>query len=291
MVAARDDREQPARVAELIRDLMEASEDDLEAGRQAAIASARGRLDASVRPRFDSALAFAELVYPIREDNIVYTDSLPGGLIRRAALEIGRRLVSRGRLGVREDVAYLELDELVGLGASEDFTALADRRRREMAWVRAHRGPSFYGKREPPPPDIRGLPEAARRLNGAILWAMQAEMTPPPPPAEGEALAGIGASPGTYTGRVRVVEHDGELFRLRSGEVLVCPITTPAWAVYFSRAGALVTDGGSVLSHAAIIAREHGVPAVVATSVATTRLKTGMTVTVDGRTGAVTVHA
>src|SRR5690606_6744141 len=158
-----------------------------------------------------------------------------------------------------------------------------------MAWVRANPGPAVYGPPEPPPPNIRGLPEAARRLNGAILWAMAAELKAAPEAAADGSVSGIGASAGLYRGRVRVILQAEDLQQLQRGEVLVCPITTPSWSVYFSRAGALVTDGGSVLSHAAIIAREHGVPAVVATAAATARLETGMLVEVDGIRGEVRV--
>ena len=72
--------------------------------------------------------------------------------------------------------------------------------------------------------------------------------------------------------------------------MLVCPITTPAWSLNFSRIGALVTDAGGALSHAAIVAREHGLPAVVATGRATTVLRDGQLVTVDGAAGTVTVR-
>ncbi len=283
--------EQPHRVAELLRDLLDAPQPvDLEQRRRQCVATARESLPREVHGEFDAALAFAEAVYPIREDNIVYTDSLPGGLVRRGALEVGRRLVERGQLRHATDVAYLRLDELRAFPTLDhDMTGVADRRRREMAWVRMHPGPMVLGRTEPPPPDIRGLPAPARRLNGAILWAMAAEMVAPTPPKNDGTLAGIGASAGTYEGVVRVIRDAANLHRLRRGEVLVCAITTPAWAVYFSRAAALITDGGSVLSHAAIIAREHGIPAVVATGAATTRLTDGMRVRVDGAKGEVTV--
>ena len=115
-------------------------------------------------------------------------------------------------------------------------------------------------------------------------------MTPPAPSAVDGTVKGLPAGAGRYQGRVRVVRSASDLHTLRQGEVLVCPITTPAWSVYFSRAAALVTDAGSVLSHAAIIAREHGVPAVVATGNATETLRDGMLVTVDGSTGEVLIH-
>lgn len=281
--------EQPRRLAELLRDLLDAARPvDAESARQRAIAGARTRLAGGARAAFDAALARAEIVYPLREENLVYTDALPGGLIRRAALEVGRRLVDAGCLRRAEDVAYLRLAELRAFAAPpSDLADRVTRRRRELRWARANPGPPSYGPALPPPPDVRGLPGPARLLNGAVLWAMESEMRPPPTFVAGDVLRGIGASAGTYRGRVRVVRSVDELHLLRPGEVLACPITTPSWSVYFSRAGALVTDSGSVLSHAAVIAREHGVPAVVATGCATRELTDGVEVVVDGRRGTV----
>lgn len=76
-------------------------------------------------------------------------------------------------------------------------------------------------------------------------------------------------------------------FELQPGEVLVCPTTHSSWTVAFSKVGALVADGGSILSHLSIIAREHGIPAVVATVSGTSSLRNGELVTVDGNTGRV----
>jgi phosphoenolpyruvate synthase/pyruvate phosphate dikinase len=102
-------------------------------------------------------------------------------------------------------------------------------------------------------------------------------------------FTGIAASSGRYTGTVRVILSEAEFDRLRAGDVLVCPATSPAWSVLFSSVGALVADSGGVLSHPAIIAREFGVPAVVATSVGTTQLRDGQVVVVDGTIGTVEV--
>ena len=85
-------------------------------------------------------------------------------------------------------------------------------------------------------------------------------------------LAGISASPGRYTGTVRVISSEAEFDRIHNGDVLVCPATSPVWSVLFPSVGALVTDTGGILSHPAIIAREFRVPAVVATRVGTSQL-------------------
>ena len=100
-------------------------------------------------------------------------------------------------------------------------------------------------------------------------------------------IVGMPASPGRATGPVRIIHRPEEFDRLRSGEVLVAPTTSPAWTPLFGRALAVVTDGGSVAAHASLVAREYGLPAVVAAEGATTRLRDGMMVTVDGNAGTV----
>ncbi|HVE24972.1 MAG TPA: PEP-utilizing enzyme, partial [Sporichthya sp.] len=98
-------------------------------------------------------------------------------------------------------------------------------------------------------------------------------------------VSGTPASAGRATGVVRVIRGPDEFDSFQAGEVLVAPITAPAWTPLFPRAAALITDVGSAASHAALIAREYGIPAVVGTGDATSRLRTGMRVTVDGSTG------
>jgi phosphoenolpyruvate synthase/pyruvate phosphate dikinase len=85
----------------------------------------------------------------------------------------------------------------------------------------------------------------------------------------------------------RVVFSVDELDRLEAGEILVAPVTTPAWTLAFGRAAAIVTDTGSVASHASIVAREHGIPAVVGAAHATRRIADGQRITVDGGRGVV----
>jgi phosphoenolpyruvate synthase/pyruvate phosphate dikinase len=89
---------------------------------------------------------------------------------------------------------------------------------------------------------------------------------------------------------VRVIRSASEFAKLRTGDILVCQATTPAWTALFGRAAAVVTDTGSAASHSSIVAREFGIPAVVGTVNATARLRDGQRVTVDGSAGIVIVH-
>lgn len=267
----------------------------VEAERQRRIAEARGAISPSDRARFDAALEYAELVYPQRDDNVPYTEGMPCGLVRRVLLEIGARLRQRGRLNAAADSAFLHLDELRAALAGElPGESAADRvrrRRAEHAWVSAHPGPAVVGPPLVPDPDFRGVPRPLRRLLEVLMWAMAGELAPPKGGADADGhLTGIPVSPGNYTGSVRIVRTEAELTRLRPGEVLVCPTTHSSWTVAFGHAGALVADGGGMLAHPAIIAREHGIPAVLATGSATELLRDGQIVTVDGSAGRVRIH-
>jgi pyruvate,water dikinase len=281
--------DQPQLVANLIADLLnEDGHGDRSAARLALVEEARTQLTGSARERFDTALAYAERVYPLREDNVLLTDQLPTGLLRRVALEAGRRLVSLGLLKRAEEAVMLTAEELhEALRTRRDVRRIVLRRKAEHAWVRANPGPMTYGPVPGKAPDLRGLPVPARRINAAIMWMMEHELTPPPR-GNGNSIAGLGVSSGVYCGRVRVIRTADQLHTLRAGEVLVCPTTSAAWTMVFRRAGAIVADTGSLLSHTAIVAREFALPAVVAASNATSSLRDGEEVTVDGTRGVVT---
>jgi pyruvate,water dikinase len=246
------------------------------------------------RARFERAVERASQAHPAHEDNEFYTISAPTALIRYAVLEMGRRLAARGVVEAMDDVFFLEIDE--ALAAMKDGNHRQDlvrRRKGERAWVLAHPGPASYGKQPGPPPPLRVLPPAARAMMEAVVWQVDrgfaAERSARKQAAGSTTLTGIGASAGRRTGTVRVVMGEHEFGKLEAGDVLVCPVTSPVWSVLFSRVTALVTDSGGVLSHPAIIAREYGIPAVVATGNGTELLKDGMRVTVDGSKGVVEV--
>jgi pyruvate,water dikinase len=102
-------------------------------------------------------------------------------------------------------------------------------------------------------------------------------------------LKGFASSAGVVEGKARVLKRLDEIVGLEPGEILVCPTTNPSWAPVFTKIKAAVTDIGGLTSHAAIVCREYGVPSVTGTGIATSVIKTGDTIKVDGETGVVTI--
>ncbi len=106
-----------------------------------------------------------------------------------------------------------------------------------------------------------------------------------------DSFGGLAVSPGVAEGVARVVRRVEELDELIDGEILVCPLTAPSWSIVFARIAAAVSDGGGIMSHAAIVSREYRLPAVAATGVGTRLVHTGDRLRVDGNTGVVTILA
>jgi pyruvate,water dikinase len=286
--------ERPELLVRQVLDRMEAAQrhPDLCMLRTSSVLQARSNLkDDRSRMRFETLLENATRVYPLREDNVLLTDNLPAGLIRRVLLEAGRRLSERRQLSRAEDAAWLREKELRAAltgNPALDLSRRVARRRAEYAWVRAHPGPERLGAPAPEPPALRGFPEAARRINKAVAWGLGQELGIRASANE-ETVSGLPVCGGKHTGVVRVILGESEFERLRPGDVLVCKITTPAWSPLFAIAGAVVTETGSLLSHAAIVAREHRIPTVIATGNATRKLRDGDIATVDGSSGKVIV--
>jgi phosphohistidine swiveling domain-containing protein len=239
------------------------------------------------RERFEQALIRAAEAYPAWEDRVWWTQSVQTALLRYLALEIGRRLVARGQLAAVEDVFFLEARDARSAlfdGADRRETTRVGKGRR--AWAMANPGPLMYGDPPSGEPPFDLLPPPARFVNQAVMWGIAQFFGSPGAQEEG-VVAGTPASAGRYTGTVRVVMGEHQFDKIRAGDVVVCPTTSPAWSLVFPSMGALVTDNGGILSHPAIIAREYGIPAVVDTGNATDTLIDGQRVTVDGNTGLV----
>jgi len=240
---------------------------------------------------FDEALERANRAYPLREDNVFYAVQAPLGRVRYAALEVGRRMAQRGLIDEPDDIFFLEYPEVTSAFLSgDDQHDLVRRRKGELAWVLAHPGPSSYGSPPGPPPSLKYLPAEARYVTEAFQWAIGNVLDKGESQSSASVgIHGVAASPGRYTGPVRVIMDESEFGKLQPGDVVVCPVTQPTWSVLFPSMGAVVTDSGGILSHPAIIAREFRIPAVVATGNSTELLSDGQIVTVDGSIGTVEV--
>jgi pyruvate,water dikinase len=207
---------------------------------------------------------FARAGIAFREDSHFHaTQVLP--VLRRVSLEAGRRLASVGVLATPEDVFHLRLEEL------EQCAVPALLPPGEIARLRA-----LVRARSARRAELAGVPMISR-----------ASLFPPSAPGTDALVRGVAASGGQATGPVRVVADPSGFGTLRDGEVLVCPYTNPAWTPLFRRAVAVVVDSGGAGSHAAIVAREYGIPAVMGTGTGTTVLPDGLLVTVDGNAGLV----
>src|SRR6202034_4953438 len=107
--------------------------------------------------------------------------------------------------------------------------------------------------------------------------------------SDGQVIHGYAASPGVVEGVARVLRSVNEIGLIKDGEILVCAVTAPSWAPIFGKIRAAVSDIGGTMSHAAIVAREYGLPAVVGTGDGTKRIVDGQRIRVDGSTGRVTI--
>jgi rifampicin phosphotransferase len=213
----------------------------------------------------------------LKETHTYHID-YPGLLAtREVLLGFGRRLVSAGLLDRVDDVWMLELTEL------RDTVANDGPSMREL--VAARHLSLAQGLREGPKPFLGDPP--ANDARHVVLEKFYGTGGNGPTGAHG--LSGAGASPGVGEGTARVVESLADFGRIAAGDVLVVATTTPAWTPLFGSLAALVTETGGILSHAAIVAREYRIPAVVGAAGATTAIPDGARVRVDGTSGEITL--
>jgi rifampicin phosphotransferase len=249
-------------------------------------APVRARVPADERALFDALLEEARYGNRQRDDVRGLCWNWPGGLVRRAMLEAGRRLVAAGRLHDVEHAAELaphELDALVRRGVGPDADALAGRAAHRDR-VEAAPPPRTLGDPEAPPP-FDALPAPMARAALAVMANLEADVTAP----QAEALHGTGIGDEVYRGRACVVRDAGEAAaRLEPGDVLVAPFTGPSFNSLVPVVGALVVEEGGALCHAAIVAREFGVPAVVG-ALGAMSVPDGAEVEVDPTSGAVRI--
>jgi pyruvate,water dikinase len=244
------------------------------------------------REEFDELLIEARVALDLRDDNGPITVEWPGGLVRRALLEIGRRLAARERLVAAEHVVELDVPEIEtlvrdrsGALSADDVAGRARARRAASAEV----PPSSLGEREPEP-DLSAFPEPLARMTSVALTAVALleRGTPAVETGEGVVASGLGVGSDAYTGRARVAHRaEDALAAIEPGDVLVVPFTTPAYNAVLTVCGAVITEEGGALAHAAVLARELGIPAVVGAAGALSAIADGDQVEVDPVAGTV----
>jgi pyruvate,water dikinase len=269
----------------------------------AAIAAERDRitaeyaaiLGADTRPVFDQKLGLARTVFPYVENHNFYVEHWFMGVFWRKMRELSLLFMKVGFWNEPDGMFYLTRNEV--------RDALFDYCNNWAVGVEPI-GPRYW------PQKVQGRKKIIAALGSS---APQPALNQPPNeitepftimlfgitsdrigawlhgPSKSNQLTGMAASPGLVEGVARVIRSADELDQVRNGEILVAPVTAPSWAPVFGKIKATVTDIGGIMSHAAIVCREYGLPAVTATGSASTVIKTGQRLRVNGGTGEVTI--
>jgi pyruvate,water dikinase len=246
------------------------------------------------RATFQGKLGLARTVFPYVENHNFYIEHWSMSVFWKKSRELGAMLVKEGFFTQADDLYYVkrdEVDELLwdlysawAVGAPPAgptyWPPKIARRRKIVEALKKAKPPKALGE----PPAIVTEPFTI------MLWGVTSDSVQTwLGSAEGaDQLTGMAASPGTAEGPARVVYSADDIGDVRDGEILVAPITAPSWAPVFSKIKGTVTDIGGVMSHAAIVCREYGIPAVTGTAYGTREIKTGDMIRVDGNAGTVT---
>jgi len=237
--------------------------------------------------RFESLLKNAQIANSLSEDHAFWIDNVIIYYLREIFLQFGQRFFRNGVISEWNDVWYLKLDELF---ETANKLPLLDRRRLVverkaiLEQFRSVSPPLSLGSRRPPPrPDSRSPQGFSKFMGKNTIRAASMTLEDP------NAIPGQAASPGIVRGRACVCHSVSEASKLKSGDVLVAETTLPTWTHLFAIAAAVVTDVGGTLSHCATVAREYGIPAVVDTGLATSTIKDGQLLEVDGNSGIVKI--
>ena len=249
------------------------------------------------RAAYDQMITLAHRVFPYVEGHKFYCEHWYTNLFFNKIREFGALLARQGFFPDVEDVfqlTHFELEEaIVDLMISwsngspprgpSRWPAIVQERKAAIAEWAKHTTPPALG----PVPDVIDDP-AIVMLWGITRESLDAWLTAESQPDSRE-IKGFAASSGVAEGVARVVKSVDEIARLRHGDILVCQVTNPTWAPVFQKIAAAVSDIGGSMSHAAIVAREYGLPAVVGTGTATQAIKDGQRIRVDGGRGVVTI--
>ncbi|HEY3944131.1 MAG TPA: PEP-utilizing enzyme [Solirubrobacteraceae bacterium] len=256
----------------------------------------RDLLGSGDREAFTELRELARTVYPFVENHNFYVEHWHHSIFWNRVREFGQILANGGFLQDAEDIFFLHRFEI--------HDALYDLC---TGWATGTpaRGPSYWPdevaerkrimqvlREWSPPPALGVAPAEITEPFTVMLFGVTTETVKQwqgGDARDANQLGGIAASPGVAEGAARVITSVAQLDEVQAGEILVCPITAPSWAPVFARIGAAVSDIGGIMSHAAIVSREYGLPAVVGTGFGTKRIRTGQRVRVDGDNGTVAI--
>jgi phosphohistidine swiveling domain-containing protein len=249
------------------------------------------------RAAYDQMIELAHRVFPYVEGHKFYCEHWYTNLFFNKIREFGGLLVKHG--------FFSEADEVFQLTHYEVEAALIDLM---TSWSNGSppRGPAYWPAivkerkaaiaewaKHPTPPALGPVPDVIDDPAIVMLWGITRESLDAWLIASAETdsneIRGFAASSGVVEGIARVVRSVEEMDRVRKGDILVCPVTNPTWSPIFQRIAAAVSDIGGSMSHAAIVAREFGMPAVVGTGTATRKIRDGQRIRVDGGRGVVTI--
>ena len=254
--------------------------------------SIRNKVPAEHQEEFDSLLEEARHNNRLRDERGIFNEAKAFGISRRAVLEAGKRLEAEGRLHKAAALIHASHEEMLAMLRGESGPGETELQEREN-WYESKStddAPPFLGPPPEPPPPLEALPENARLQEGAIGAAIGNIFDHSEPESSPEGVVkGFPVSAGFYEGTARLIQNPSDFHRLQQGDVLVTKNTSAAFNVVLPMLGAIVTDRGGQLSHAAIVAREYGIPGIVSTRNATQVIPDGAKVRVDGYTGTVEI--
>jgi pyruvate,water dikinase len=250
-------------------------------------AEARAAVPKPHRNAFDELLTEARTTYRLRDERGLFCDLWAEGITRRAVLAAGKPLAENGHIEHPTHLVEAGYDEMLSLiqhrdGPSAEELAQRARYRAETSFADA---PPILGPTPGAPLPAEWLPPTAARMERAFGAAIQAIFMAPEARSEAQKVRGLGVSPGVYEGPARVVRGTQDFGQIEKGDVLVTKATTATFNTVLPLLGAIVTDRGGLLSHAAIVSREYGIPAVVGCTDATARISDNARLRVDGKAG------
>jgi pyruvate,water dikinase len=252
-------------------------------------------LDGDDKANFEQKLGLSRTVFHYVENHNFYVEHWGHSVLWRKMRELSNVFIKEGFWSDPDDIFMLRKEEV--------DEALGDMTFGWAAGVQAAgpaRWPAVVAKRRSilaacqewdAPPALGEPPEVVTEPFTVMLWGITSDSIQKwlGGMSSDGGLSGFAASPGVAEGLARVLTSAEQVREVEDGEILVAALTAPSWAPIFRRIAGTVTDSGGMMSHAAIVCREYGLPAVTGTAFATKSIKTGMRIRVDGNNGTVTI--